>query len=78
MDDVALTVGASVTPDAVMSDTSIPFPATFTIELANQLRAEGNAFSFNFYSDAPFPGRRNRTLDSFEQAALTAIMSGET
>ena len=67
---------ATVSHDMTSTDTSIPFPATLTIELANQLRADGSAFSFSFYSDLPFPWRRDRRLDQFELDALSALSDG--
>jgi signal transduction histidine kinase len=68
--------GATVSTDYLKSDSSIPFPATLTIELANELRAKDSAFTFNFYSADPFPGREGRTLDRFEQDALKKISGG--
>lgn len=69
--------GATVSHDMSSSDTTIPFPATLTIELANQLRKDGNSFSFSFYSDLPFPWRRSRQLDPFERDALAALSGGK-
>ncbi|MFT5485367.1 MAG: signal transduction histidine kinase [Paracoccaceae bacterium] len=69
--------GATVSHDYKNSETTIPFPATLTIDLANELRAKNSAFTFNFYSDEPFPWRRERVLDVFERDAL-GILKGKT
>jgi len=62
--------GATVSHDYKASETTIPFPATLTIELANELRESNSAFSFNFYSNQPFPWRSTRVLEKFEIEAL--------
>tara|TARA_R110002110_G_scaffold60822_4_gene171109 strand:+ start:2430 stop:4022 length:1593 start_codon:yes stop_codon:yes gene_type:complete len=62
--------GATVSHDYKESDTTIPFPATLTIDLANELREKNSAFTFNFYSADPFPWRGERVLDQFERDAL--------
>lgn len=66
----AKNAGATVSHDYKGSDTTIPFPATLTIDLANELREKNSAFTFNFYSNEPFPWRSERVLDVFEQDAL--------
>lgn len=66
----ARSAGAEVTHDYRNTDDSIPFPATLTIDLAEELRANENAFTFNFYSTEPFPWRQGRKLDRFEVEAL--------
>ncbi|CAN0459023.1 unnamed protein product, partial [Laminaria digitata] len=67
--------GAIVSHDYKDSEGTIPFPATLTIELANELREKDSAFTFNFYSADPFPWRSGRVLDNFEVDAL-GILSG--
>ena len=69
----AQNAGTTVSHDYRNSDSTIPFPATLTIELANELKQSGSAFSFNFYSAEPFPWRRGRALDGFERDALSAL-----
>lgn len=69
--------GATIAQDFRSSKTAIPFPATLTIELAEEMRRESGAFSFNFYSDYPFPSRKGRTLDKFETDALDALNKGD-
>ena len=64
---------ATVSHDYKNSETTIPFPATLTIDLANELRKKGRAFTFNFYSAEPFPWRGRRVLDKFEHDALARI-----
>ena len=66
----AQNAGATVSHDYKESETTIPFPATLTIDLANELRETNSAFTFNFYSDEPFPWRGQRVLDRFESDAL--------
>jgi signal transduction histidine kinase len=73
----AQTAGATVSHDYRNSETTIPFPATLTIDLANELRETNSAFSFNFDSNEPFPWRRQRMLDRFEREAL-GILEGKS
>ena len=68
---------ATVSHDYKNSETTIPFVATLTMDLANELLEKGSAFTFNFYSAEPFPYRRRRLLDKFEHDAL-AILNGKT
>jgi adenylate cyclase len=69
----AQNAGATVSHDYKESETTIPFPATLTIDLANELREKNSAFTFNFYSDEPFPWRGERVLDRFESDALGVL-----
>lgn len=69
----AKNAGATVSHDYKDSETTIPFPATLTIDLANELREKNSAFTFNFYSNEPFPWRRERVLDVFERDALEKL-----
>ena len=70
--------GATVSHDYKASETTIPFPATLTIELANELRESNSAFSFNFYSNQSFPWRSTRVLEKFEIEALGVLNSKST
>lgn len=72
----AQNAGATVSHDYKNSDTTIPFPATLTIDLANELREKNSAFTFNFYSAEPFPWRGERVLDQFELDALGILNGG--
>lgn len=65
--------GTDVRVDYKNTDNSIPFPATLTIDLANELRENKNGFTFSFYSAEPFVGREDRKLDRFETDALRAL-----
>lgn len=69
----AKNAGATVSRDYKNSDTTIPFPATLSIELAKELRRSCSAFTFNFYSADPYPWGRERILDGFERDALKAL-----
>lgn len=72
----AQNAGATVSHDYRSSETTIPFPATLTIDLANELREKNSAFTFNFYSADPFPWRVERALDRFELDAIDILNSG--
>jgi hypothetical protein len=53
---------------------AIPLPATFTLELGQQI--SGNAkrgMQVRLYSDYPFPGREGRRLDAWEGQALRQL-----
>jgi tRNA A-37 threonylcarbamoyl transferase component Bud32 len=50
---------------------AIPVPATFTIELGEQISADQKrGMQVRLYSDYPFPGREDRQLDEWEERAL--------
>lgn len=72
----AQNAGATVSHDYRSSETTIPFPATLTIDLANALREKNSAFTFNFYSADPFPWRGERVLDRFELEAIDILNTG--
>ncbi len=67
--------GVLVTHDYHARDDAIPLPATLTIELGERLSAQNSDHGFRLYSDSPFPWRRGRVLDPFEQAALSALQA---
>lgn len=69
----AKNAGTEVTTDYKNSDNAIPFPATLTIDLADELREKNSAFTFSFYSAEPFLTGRGRTLDRFEREALKVL-----
>lgn len=69
----AKNAGTAVSTEYKDSDNSIPFPATLTIDLANELREHDSAFTFNFYSAEPFSSRQQRKLDRFELDALRIL-----
>jgi len=51
-------------------EASIPFPATFTIDVGKQFEKTVPGMMASLYSDQPFPWRKDRKLDQFEQDAL--------
>ena len=50
---------------------TIPLPATMIHDLSNELQSKGSRIKL--YSAYPFPNRKDRTLDQFEQDAWTAL-----
>ena len=58
----------------------IPNPATYTIELGNRIGMDGSGTSVRFYSNYPFPNRRETggAKDSFEREALQALEKNPT
>ncbi len=73
----ARNAGVEVTHDFQSKDAAIPLPATFTIELGEQLNHQGGR-GFRLFSDFPFPHRRGRVLDDFETEALKATAADPT
>jgi signal transduction histidine kinase len=69
----ALGAGMRATHDYHNVEKSIPLPATLTIELGEQVSAQGLDHSFRVLSELPFPWRRDRVLDPFERDALRAV-----
>ncbi|GLQ52567.1 response regulator [Dyella flava] len=66
--------GIEVTPDYFNKDAAIPLPATFTIELGQQLGQNGTGLKVRLYSDYPFPWRKNGgPHDDFEREALSSL-----
>lgn len=57
---------------------TIPFPATMSIDLGEELVKGGDGSHYRLYSNFPFPWRDKRTLDSFDREALTAIVADPT
>jgi PAS domain S-box-containing protein len=66
-------VDIHATHDYVTQDRAIPLPATLTIELGERLNKARQGAHVRLYSEFPFPHRENRTLDAFEQEALTRM-----
>lgn len=64
--------GIEVTHDFHDKEAAIPLPATLTIELGDRLSKAGGGRGFRIFSEFPFPWRKDRVLDGFEQAALVA------
>jgi signal transduction histidine kinase len=64
--------GVEVTHDFHDKEAAIPLPATLSIELGDELSREGGGRGFRLYSAFPFPWRKDRVLDGFETAALSA------
>ncbi|GLQ94366.1 response regulator [Dyella acidisoli] len=68
------THGIEVTPDYRKKDAAIPLPATFTIELGQQLGASGSGLKVRLYSAYPFPWRKDGgPHDDFEREALASL-----
>lgn len=75
IDRVQKIPGVSVTHDYSTTEGAIPLPATFLIELSQQLGAEDLGTRVRLYSDYPFPWRQAESgpKDEFEQAALSQL-----
>lgn len=54
---------------------TIPLPATFIHELSQEYRNAGNNIQLNLYSAFPFPNRKDRVLDAFQEEAIRALNS---
>ncbi|RUL74963.1 response regulator [Dyella choica] len=66
--------GIEVTPDYQKKDAAIPLPATFTIELGQQLGGSGTGLKVRLYSAYPFPWRKDGgPHDAFEREALDSL-----
>lgn len=59
---------------------TVPVPATFLIELGNNITKKNPEVSVRLYSDYPFPWRRKEggTRDNFERQAITYLMQNPT
>lgn len=67
-------LGVEVAHDYQERDGSVPFPATFSIEVADAITEEGSGVSTRLYSDYPFSFRKNGgPRDEFEALALTNL-----
>src|SRR5262245_24997038 len=65
--------GVAVTADYRDTPGAIPLPATLTMHVGQQLGVERPGAEVRLYSDFPFPGRKDRTLDEFERTALREV-----
>jgi class 3 adenylate cyclase len=66
--------GIHTSSDYANEDASIPFPATFSIELAEALTDPGRGIKTRLYSDFPFASRKDGgPRDEFESLALTSL-----
>ncbi|HZP76137.1 MAG TPA: methyl-accepting chemotaxis protein [Pseudolabrys sp.] len=63
----------SASHDHKGKDHVIPVPATFTHDLSALLANRG--ISMSLYSHYPFPGRKDRQLDEFQEAALSYLVA---
>jgi hypothetical protein len=61
------------TYDYARYEHAVPLPATFTILLADSLRAMIEGLDVRLYSRYPFPFRGPHTLDEFERRALEIL-----
>lgn len=74
----ARAAGVAVTHDYRDRKGALPLPATMSIDLAADFRAQVEGVDYNLYSDLPFPWRKDRRLDAFEREALEAIRRNPT
>jgi PAS domain S-box-containing protein len=66
--------GIEAAPDYLLKDGAIPLPATFTIELGQQLGDKGQGLKVRLYSALPFPWRKDGgPHDDFEREALRSL-----
>ena len=66
-------LGIEATHDYRNQPRTIPLPATLTIELGRRLNEERPGAHVRLLSDFPFPHRRDRKLDEFEENALRRL-----
>jgi len=70
--------GIRTSSDYLNEEASIPFPATFSIELAEALTNPGTGIETRLYSDFPFASRKDGgPRDEFESLALTRLRFAE-
>jgi class 3 adenylate cyclase len=70
--------GIHTSSDYLNEEASIPFPATFSIELAEALTDPGTGIETRLYSDFPFASRKDGgPRDEFESLALTRLRFAE-
>lgn len=67
--------GVIVSHDYQVKHGTIPFPATMSIDLGEELVKSGGGSHYRLYSAYPFPWRSERDLDNFDREALTALMA---
>ncbi|MBF0276393.1 MAG: DUF3365 domain-containing protein [SAR324 cluster bacterium] len=66
--------GVTITHDYINQEMAIPFPATLSIELGNELSKSLNGTVVRLYSNFPFPWRSSGgSRDSYEKAALAFL-----
>ena len=61
------------THDYASQERSIPLPATLTMDIGDRLSKAREGAYVRLFSEFPFPNRKDRVLDSFEQEALTRM-----
>lgn len=69
--DVLRSRDLKASADHAADPTAIPIPATFLLDLADDLASNGT--QYRFYSDLPFPQRAGRVLDEDQRATLAAL-----
>ena len=69
----AVAGGAITAHDYVQQAGAVPLPITLTMELGRHLSEREAGANFGIFSAYPFPWRRGRELDDFEQDALAAL-----
>ncbi|WP_299479397.1 PAS domain S-box protein [uncultured Roseibium sp.] len=63
----------SVSHDYHGKELTIPAPVSMTLALEDELKAQGASSAIRMLSNHPWPWRKERELDEFEQEALVAI-----
>ena len=61
------------THDYASQERAIPLPATLTMEIGDRLSKSREGAYVRLFSEFPFPHRKDRVLDAFEQEALTRM-----
>lgn len=67
--------GVKVSHDYREKHGTIPFPATMSIDLGQELVKDGGGSHYRLYSEFPFPWRGDRTMDKFDSEALSALLA---
>jgi len=66
----ATNAGIELSHDYHQTENTIPFPATFTMDVGNQFERTVPGLNATLYSSAPFPWRQDRKLDAFEKESI--------
>lgn len=66
----AKSAGLTLAYDHKANAGTIPLPATMIHDLSEEFRKDASGIQLRLYSNYPFPNRRGRTLDEFEQSSI--------
>lgn len=66
-------LGIAARHDYIDHERSVPLPATLTMMIGERLAEESSGAVVRLFSEYPFPHRRNRVLDGFEQEAIVRM-----